>query len=438
MEKLKTFYQHLIEWGTSYLTSTDTYIQASIIAGAFIIAGLIFRIIKGRVENRIDRLRISYRLKQSLHNIKLLIFPLLTLLFLLPAKFTAAQESLTFDFGLGSAVINLLMAWIIIRILVQFIQNGALRNSLALSIWFLAALNILGILDETITALDALGMNIGELRISALTVVKGIFAIFLLVYVANITTTLVERKVKTVDGLSMASKVLLTKVIRIFLITLAILIGITTAGIDLSLLAVFSGALGLGIGFGLQKGISNLFSGLLLLMDKSIKPGDVIELPNGAFGWIAHMGGRYTEIVTRDNKSFLIPNEDFITQQVINWSHGSSLIRIEVTFGVSYNSDPHQIKELAEEAARKPSRVVDDPSPVCHLTAFGDSSIDFSLRLWITDAQEGLTNVRGEVMLALWDTFKENDINIPFPHREVFIHNPPQADTKKTVKTKKA
>ena len=219
---------------------------------------------------------------------------------------------------------------------------------------------------------------------------------------------------------------------------MAILIGITTAGIDLSLLAVFSGALGLGIGFGLQKGISNLFSGLLLLMDKSIKPGDVIELPNGAFGWIAHMGGRYTEVVTRDNKSFLIPNEDFITQQVINWSHGSSLIRIEVTFGVSYSSDPHQIKELAEEAARKPSRVVDDPSPVCHLTAFGDSSIDFSLRLWITDAQEGLTNVRGEVMLALWDTFKENDINIPFPHREVFIHNPPQADTKKTVKTKKA
>ena len=206
------------------------------------------------------------------------------------------------------------------------------------------------------------------------------------------------------------------------------MIGVTTAGIDLSLLAVFSGAVGLGIGFGLQKGISNLFSGMLLLIDESIKPGDIIELPaadgsTATFGWVNHMGARYTEIVTRDNKSFLVPNEDFITQKVVNWSHGNTLVRIQIKFGVHYESDPHQIKSLAEKAATTVERVVDTPSPVCWLIEFGESSLDFTLRFWIKDAEKGVTNTKGMVMMALWDAFKDNGIQIPYPHREVFIHD---------------
>jgi small-conductance mechanosensitive channel len=277
-------------------------------------------------------------------------------------------------------------------------------------------------MDEVSAVLDAAGVDIGKQRISALTLTKGLLAICFLIYLANLVSSLLENKVNRTESFSNVSKVLVVKTIRIGLITLAILVGVTTAGIDLSLLAVFSGALGLGIGFGLQKGISNLFSGFLLLLDKSIKPGDVIELQNGAFGWVAHMGGRFTEIVTRDNKSFLIPNEDFITQPVVNWSHGNSLIRIEVKFGVSYESDPRAVKQLVEAAACKPNRVVAHPAPVCHLVAFGDSSVDFSLRFWITDAHEGLTNVRSAVMFEIWDVFKENDIAIPYPHREVFLH----------------
>ena len=172
--------------------------------------------------------------------------------------------------------------------------------------------------------------------------------------------------------------------------------------------------MGLGVGFGLQKGISNLFSGMLLLLDQSIKPVDIIELES-TFGWVNHMGARYTEIVTRDNKSFLVPNEDFITQQVINWSHGNTLVRVETKFGVHYDSDPYLVKKLAEDAATHPDRVVDNPAPVCHLVEFGDSSLNFVLRFWIKDAEKGITNMRGAVMLALWDAFKENKIAIPYP-----------------------
>jgi len=423
MEKLQTYYDKFAEWMLSFLTSQDTYIQLAILATVFIISAAIFKLVKSRTSSKIDRLRIPYRFKQILQNLVLLIFPVLALILLLPADILSKENVINFDFTIGSAIMSLLLAWVLSRVLVQFIENNALRNFTATIIWVIAALHILGVLDATTSALDSAGMTVGELRISALTVTKGILAIFVMMYIANVLTALIEKKVTQIEGLSRASKVLLTKIIRIALIVVAILVGITTAGIDLSLLAVFSGALGIGIGFGLQKGISNLFSGMMLLIDKSIKPGDVIELPNGAFGWIAHMGGRYTEIITRDNKSYLIPNEDFITQQVVNWSHGSSLIRIDVKFGVSYKSDPHEVKALAEEVATRPTRVVDNPPPICHLTEFGDSSLNFSLRMWITDAEEGLTNIRGEVMLHLWDVFKENDIQIPFPHREVFMHN---------------
>ena len=170
-----------------------------------------------------------------------------------------------------------------------------------------------------------------------------------------------------------------------------------------------------------------MFSGLMLLMDQSIKPGDVIEITDPAggkttFGWVTHMGGRHTEIITRDNKSFLIPNEHLITQQVVNWSHGNTLVRLQLEFGVHYDSDPHRVKKIAEEAALRPERVHADPKPMCHITGFGDSSINFTLRFWIADAEKGVSNIKGDIYLALWDAFKENGIKIPYPHREVFIH----------------
>ena len=422
METIISIYQTFFEWSVTQLSTADIYIQFSILALAFVFSWFLFRLLKGALNQGLDRLPIPERLKEALRNLQRLLIPATTALLIFPLQVLSSQGVVPFDFSIGSAAISLLLAWIIVRILVQFIQNNAIRGILVPVIWLVAALSILGVMDEVSAVLDAAGVDIGKQRISALTLTKGLLAVCFLIYLANLVSSLLENKVNRTQSFSNVSKVLVVKTIRIGLITLAILVGVTTAGIDLSLLAVFSGALGLGIGFGLQKGISNLFSGFLLLLDKSIKPGDVIELQNGAFGWVAHMGGRFTEIVTRDNKSFLIPNEDFITQPVVNWSHGNSLIRIEVTFGVSYESDPRAVKQLVQEAARKPGRVVEHPAPVCHLVSFGDSSVDFSLRFWITDAQEGLTNIRSEVMLEIWDVFKENDIAIPYPHREVFLH----------------
>jgi small-conductance mechanosensitive channel len=225
------------------------------------------------------------------------------------------------------------------------------------------------------------------------------------------------------DELTPSLRVLIGKVLRITLVVVAALVALGGLGIDLTVFTVLSGAIGVGIGFGLQKVVSNFISGIIILLDRSIKPGDTISLGE-TFGWIRELRARFVSVVTRDGREYLIPNEDFITREVINWSFSDDLVRIDVPFGVSYSSDPHQVIELAIEAASSVSRVESSKRPVCWMTEFGDSSLNFLVRFWIRDPQNGLTNIRGQVLLALWDSFKEHDINIPFPHREVIMRTP--------------
>jgi len=415
-------WQKIASWCGGVFWTQNTLYQLGIIIASFIIGSVAYKFMRRLLIEAIDGAQFPHQLKNVCHNLRKLILPLITLTLIFLATQVAGSTLLKMDVGLSVAVMKLLLAGMFIRVAVQVIENRFVRNFFALSIWVIAALSIFGILDETTAALDSVGIDLGNSRLSALAVIKSIFLLFTLLYFAIFVSTFAERKVMQVKGIKRASQVLITKIIRITLIVFALLIGVTSAGLDLSLFAVFGGAVGLGIGFGLQKVISNLFSGLLLLMDKSIVPGDVLEMEGGTFGWVQHMGARYTEVITRDNKSFLIPNEDFITQKVVNWSHGNTLIRIEVTFGVHYDHNPHEVKDLAQEATKHADdRICEDPAPVCHLAEFGDSSMNFKLRFWIKDAEKGVTNIRGAVMLALWDSFQKNGIKIPYPHREVLI-----------------
>ncbi len=420
-----TFIEQIPHWLETHVLTTGTAVQGVLILIALTAGFFVRKFSLPPLHKAIDSTPLKWRTRQALKNITRLSMQVSALIIILIGSIIAASGlfGASFNTALAQAAMSLLLAWVVIRTVLQLVENTALRNLFALMIWTIAALEILGILDETVAALDSVGMDMGDFRLSALTVIKGLLAVFLLLYAAIFTSGMAEKRLTKIKGLTPSSRVLVGKIIRITLISIALLIGITSTGIDLSLFAVFGGAIGLGIGFGLQKVISNLFSGMLLLMDKSIKPGDILELPGNIFGWVEHMGARYTEIVTRDNKSFLIPNEDFVTQQVVNWSHGNTLVRIEVSFGVDYRHNPHEIKDMAEEAAKTPDRVVQDPAPVCHFVEFGDSSLQFKLRFWIEDAEKGVTNMRGAVMLALWDTFKENGIQIPYPQRVVHLHN---------------
>jgi small-conductance mechanosensitive channel len=315
-------------------------------------------------------------------------------------------------------------AWFLISLASHVIRKRIVRKMFTLIVWILAAASILGIVDDVTAVLDRVGFSLGGTRITLLLVLQTIVFVGGLLWLAMKLGNFFDNRIQQVDELTPSLRVLLGKILRIALVVLAVTIAMQSVGINLTALTVLSGAVGVGIGFGLQKVVSNFISGMIILLDESIKPGDTITLGE-TFGWIRELRARFVSVVTRDGREYLIPNEDFITTQVINWSFSDKYVRLDVPFGVSYDSDPHQVIDVAIKAAASVDRVeAHYRSPVCWITEFGDSSINFLLRFWIDDPQQGLTNIRGTVMLALWDAFKENDIKIPFPHREVIMKTP--------------
>jgi small-conductance mechanosensitive channel len=221
-------------------------------------------------------------------------------------------------------------------------------------------------------------------------------------------------------ALTPSMRVLVTKLANIALLTVAGLVALGAIGIDLTALTVLTGALGLGVGFGLQKAVANFVSGLSMLLDRSIRPGDVISVGQ-TFGWVRTMGGRYVAVQTRDGLEYLIPNEDLITKEVVNWSNSDNQIRIRAPIGVSYKADIHKARQLCVEAACATNRVLKEPAPLCHLVGFGDSAVDLELRFWINDPRAGLANVKSDVLLKVWDKFKAEGIEIPYPQRDVHL-----------------
>lgn len=317
-------------------------------------------------------------------------------------------------------VASLLTAWVLIRLATMLVKNKSISKLIAFSAWTVAALNIFGYLDDTMTLLDSLSVNIGQIRLSPLTVLKIGLSLWFALWLANALSSLLERRLERSTTTNASTRVLVSKLTRITLVLFAILIALSSVGIDLTALAVFSGALGVGLGFGLQKIFSNLVSGVILLMDKSIKPGDVISL-GLSFGWINHLGLRYTSVITRDGIETLIPNEEMITQRVENWSYSNRLIRLRVPVGISYDSDVRLAIKLCVEAAQMVPRIKLDPEPKTQLMAFGDNSVNLEVRVWIDDPEAGRGSVISELLLNVWDSFHENDINIPYPQRDLHV-----------------
>lgn len=309
--------------------------------------------------------------------------------------------------------------WFSIGIASELVRNRSLRRIVRWFLWVYATLYFLNALDEIAAFLDELAIEFGETRISALSVISALVILGVLFAGARVLSRMFTARVRSNEDISPSMQELTTKGMQLLLFGLAFYIGAQAIGLDLTGLAFLYGIIGVGLGFGLQTVVSNLVSGVIILLDKSIKPGDVISLGD-TFGWIESLSARYVSVKTREGLEYLIPNEDLIANQVVNWTHSNELVRLDIYFGTAYDDDPHKVRELAIQAASSVKRVLVQPNaPVCHIVGFGDSSVDYILRFWIGDPTAGLTNVRGNVYLALWDVFKEHDISIPFPQREV-------------------
>ncbi|MCK0151375.1 mechanosensitive ion channel [Marivita sp. S6314] len=317
-----------------------------------------------------------------------------------------------------SIIANLSTAWLFIVLATRLISNTLIRGIVRYGAWIWVTLSITGLADEAQSLLESAAFDLGESRFSLWIILQAIVFLAVLLAIARLISSSTAATIRKNEDISPSMQVLAIKFLQVTLYGAAFFIALRIVGFDLTGLAVLSGAIGIGIGFGLQKVVSNLVSGIIILLDKSIKPGDVISLGD-TFGWINSLGARYVSVVTRDGREYLIPNEDLITGQVVNWSHSNEFVRLDIYFGTAYQDDPHQVRELAIAAAKSVDRVLSFKPPVCHIVGFGDSSVDYILRFWIRDPTGGLTNIRGNVYLALWDAFQEHGISIPFPQREV-------------------
>lgn len=408
-------------WTQEHVFVLSAVIQFTVIAFAFLIAWISADRFSKLLEKGWDYPwydRYGRPIAQALAPLSL---PVIWLTLLWFSVFAA--ENAGWSSHLIEIVVSLLTAWVIIRLASTLIRNATWSRAIAVAAWTIAALNITGLLDPATAVLDTMALQFGEVRISILGVIKALIALGVLLWLAGYFSRLLEGRLSAMPGVTPAAGVLFGKLFRIVLFTIAIVVALDSVGIDLTAFAVFSGAIGLGIGFGLQKVFSNLISGVILLMDRSVKPGDVIAIGQ-TYGWINALSARYVSVITRDGIEHLIPNEELISQQVENWSFSSRLIRLRMGVGISYGADVLRARELAIEAAQSVDRVLPEPAPACHLVEFGDSAVKMELRVWINDPRNGLTNVKSEILLAVWETFGENGIDFPFPQRDLHIKSP--------------
>ncbi len=363
------------------------------------------------------------KLLESKPKLRGYIIPTLSYCIFLALALICATLSLTTlkDASVIFGCIEVSLFYILVRYVNRIFKSTLLSivsGLLLISIWIL---NKLDILTAIIDYLDKYSFTIGTLSITPLSFFKSTLTILFFVWGSLLLSSFSKDRLKNIRYMKANTKEIISKVIDISIYTIAFLTGLNLLGINFTTLTVIGGALGVGIGFGLQKITSNLISGFILLFEQSIKIGDLIEMDDDLYGFVVKLGSRYILIETFDGKEILVPNEDFITNKVINWTHTNKTGRIEILIGVSYDSDIKKAQALILDAAKEYSETLETPAPKCFLSNFGDSAVEFQLHFFISNITIGRFEPKSEVMMTIWEKLKENNITIPFPQRDVHI-----------------
>lgn len=439
LDDLQGLLRELWAWVQQHLLTVDVAIQLGLVTGALVPALLFGPRLKALIAGQLTARMPSGVLARLANALAVMATPIA--LYLMLTLIRIALGSAGYPTGWVAAAIALMNAWIIVRLVTLVIQSRFWSNLAFYVVWPIAALDAFGALGPVVEQMRALAIPLGEgeggrtVDISLLDVVRTLFYFGVLFWGAQLVSNLIQQQLEKSDELSPSLKALIVKILNIVLPVIALVVALQIVGFNLATLAVFSGAVGLGVGLGLQRLAANFIAGFTLIADKSIKPGDVIEI-DGTFGWVTSMQSRYVALRTRDGTELLVPNDRFISEGVVNWSRSDEVVRQHAPFGVAYGTrDLRQVQQLAIDAARAVERVVDNPAPVCNLMEFGDSSVNFDLRFWITDPQNGLANVRSQVLLGLWESLHEHGVEIPFPQRDLHVKSwaseaapPPGAD----------
>jgi small-conductance mechanosensitive channel len=398
------------------LSTGDFYVEWLCIAGAVALAWLVAVLVRRRVHarllvhppKRIDSVFITRPL--------VLLAPVLAFIYLAVAKpFFRTDGGVWIE-----AVMQLVIAYFLARCAMLLVKTKFISYLMVAVIMITAVLNVTGFMLPVTTFLDSFAFEIGKFRLSLLAFIHGIVILILVFWLAFISASTLESYLRRSSGMSYNARELTVKFFRLFVYFVALLITLSSIGVDLTAFAVFGGALGVGIGLGLQKITSNFMSGITLLLEKSIKIGDLIEI-GGIFGTVKALQVRYTLVETIDGRELMIPNEELISSKVISWTHSNNRARVEIPVGVAYGSDVDLVKKLLVEAALEHPSCMHDQEVKCWLREFADNSLNFLLAFWVSDVREGRYGPQSDVMCAILSKFKAHNIEIPFPQRVVYV-----------------
>ena len=436
-EALQEQVQALIDWALATATDINVALQLGLVLVAFIPA-LIFGPRLRHVVESLTRGRIKSGLSRRLLTAGIALATPLALLAVLAVE-RVILGAVDRPIHLVDAAMSLMTAWLVLRAVTLVIRSRFWSKLAFYIAWPVAALDVFGLLDDVVAQMQALAIPLGETEdgepvdLSLFDILRTMIYFGALFWAASFAGRAINTQLERADEISPALRALIAKVLGFVLPIVALLIALQLTGFNLATLAIFSGAVGIGVGLGLQKTVANFAAGFTLLADKSIKPGDALEV-DGTFGWVTGMQSRYVSMRTRDGTEHLIPNEHFIANGVINWSKSDRIVRMHAPFGVAYETrDLKRVQQLAIEAAQSGERVVPDKEPVCNLMEYGDSSVNFDLRFWISDPQNGLSNVRSEVLMAIWEAFHENGVEFPYPQVDVHLKDMPAGAIKRLV-----
>lgn len=400
---------------------TITLLESASFIGTILFAGLICLFLKNELS-QIKQLSFLNRL--LIESEQLLYATIYFVIFACAQVTFIYQKTHSSLFFLGSCLIS---AWLAGNV-IYLLSDKKLRVWLIMLVIIpITLLHLFGLWAPFQHYLSQINFTFNSFSISFYKLLKSIVVLLMLFWFVQKIMSLLDSHLGRSKRFKRNEKMIVIQLITILSYLGAFFVALQILGIDLTVFALFGGAIGVGLGFGLQKITANFISGFILLFEKSIKVNDLIELGDGMLGFVRFTGARHTLIETYNGKDIMIPNEDFITQKVTNWTHSHNKARIDISIGVSYNSDLRKVKEIMLDAAKNHPRTAQNPEPSCYLDNFGDSAVMFSLFFWIDDIKSGRKTPKSDVLFAIWDAFKKEGIVIPFPQRD--LHIMPQGQT---------
>jgi len=412
-----------VNWLRENFTQPIGFLQIGVIGITYVFARIVSIKIRQHLEKNSEKVKSHGRFALSPTQFSIMLGYVLWLLLLWFCR--VLFETLHMPYDVLRMAIYLAIAWTIVRFAYFYIKSTFWSRLVYTLILVFLALQVFKLWEPVVALLDSMTIELGNIRVSVWGLIEAAAIFTFLWAAAGAVNRFLAHWLASADRLLTSDRILLQRVIRAVTVAAVVLISLRAAGIDLTTFAVAGGAIGFAIGIGLQKVGSNLVAGIMLLIRKPVRVGDVIAFEKSVFGasygWITELGILYVHLVTRDGNLLLIPNESFVTQNIENLSLNDNLVRLTIPFGISYTSDLKKAISLSVSAAMNIARVLKNPGPKCLIKEFGDSTVNLNLRVWINDPQNGIGSAKDAVLLEIWDSFHANGIEIAFPQRDLHI-----------------